>query len=126
MEEIKAKNNPDFAYCIEDQARYPAMTAFVVYRAKGEMFDYDFEKERRDHKLERERFSYGGFPVEAAGLTITDRCIGCGKCQRVCTFDAICPDGERYRIDGSRCDECGDCYINCPTQAIQHKGYCSK
>lgn len=126
MEEIKAKNNPDFAYCIEDQARYPAMTAFVIYRAKGEIFDYDFEKEQRDHKLERERFSYGGFPYEAAGLTITENCIGCGKCRKVCTFDAIYQDGERYRIDSSRCDECGDCYMHCPAQAIQHKGHRAK
>lgn len=123
MEEIKAKNDPAFAYCIEDQSRYPAMTAFVIHRAKGEVFDYDFEKQHRNHKLERERFSYGGFPVAPAGLTITKNCIGCGKCLRVCTFDAIYRDGERYRIDGGRCDECGDCYIHCPVQAIEHKGY---
>lgn len=122
MEEIKEKNNPDFAYCIEDHERYPAMTAFVIYRAKGEIFDYDFEKEHRDHKLERERFSYGMFPFEEAGLTITENCIGCGKCQTVCTFDAVYKDEKQYRIDGNRCDECGDCYTHCPVQAIQSKG----
>lgn len=41
------------------------MTAFVLYRAKGEIYDYDFSKKHRDYKLERERFSYGDFPVEA-------------------------------------------------------------
>lgn len=122
MEEIKAKNNPDFAYCIEDHERYPAMTTFVIYRAKGEIFDYDFGKELRNHKLERKRFSYGGFPYEEAGLTITDKCTGCGKCQKVCTFNAIYCDGKRYRVDGNRCDECGDCYIYCPVHAITSKG----
>lgn len=43
------------------------MTAFVLYRAKGEIYDYDFARKNRDHKLERERFSYGEFPVEKAG-----------------------------------------------------------
>lgn len=76
IDEIKAKNNPAFTYCIEDNERYPAMTAFVLYRARGEMYNYDFEKEQRDHKLERGRFSFGGIDYEKAGLTITDKCIG--------------------------------------------------
>lgn len=122
IEEIKAKNNPDFAYCIEDQARYPAMTAFVLYRAKGEIFDYDFEKKNRDHKLERERFSFGDFKIVKPGLTITDKCIGCGKCHEVCTFSATEKVGNKYRINGNRCDECGNCVVNCPVGAIIHKG----
>lgn len=122
MKEIKAKHRPDFAYCIEGQERYPAMTAFVIYRAKGEIFDYDFEKEHRDHKLERERFSYGGFPVVAPGLHITENCIGCGSCENVCTFGAIYQEGNQYHINGTCCDECGDCWIHCPVQAIVHKG----
>ena len=122
IEEIRAKNDPAFAYCIADQERYPAMTAFVIYRAKGEIFDYDFEKEHRAHKLERERFSYGVFPVTAPGLTITENCIGCGTCASVCTFDAIEAQGNQYRINGNRCDECGNCFISCPADAIIHKG----
>lgn len=122
MEEIKAKNDPAFNYGIEDQQRYPAMTTFVLYRAKGEIFDYDFDMKFRDHKLERERFSFGGHPVEKAGLTITEACIGCGTCERVCTFKAIRREGTKYVIDGSRCDECGDCWVHCPAHAVRHKG----
>lgn len=122
IDEIKAKNNPAFSYCIEDNKRYPAMTAFVLYRAKGEICDYDFARKNRDHKLERERFSHGEFPIEKAGLTITDRCIGCGKCEKVCTFNAIQKVGAKYSINSNRCDECGNCYINCPAHAILHKG----
>ncbi len=122
MEEIKAKNNPDFVYGIEDQERYPAMTTFVMYRAKGEIYDYDFDMKTRDHKLERMRFSFGDFPVEKAGLTITDACIGCGTCMRGCSFKAIRKEGDRYVIDGSRCDECGNCWVHCPAGAVRHKG----
>ena len=122
IDEIKKKNNPDFQYCIEDNARYPSMTAFVLYRAKGEIFDYDFEKKKRDHKLERMRFSFGNFKVEKPGLTITEKCIGCGKCFKVFTFDAIEKDGNKYKIRGNRCDECGNCYTVCPVGAVTSKG----
>lgn len=122
IDEIKAKHNPDFRYCIEDNARYPAMTAFVLYRGRGEIFDYDFEREKRDHKLERERFAFGGMEFEKPGLTITDQCIGCGKCTKTCSYDAIVKDGNKYKINGRRCDECGNCVVNCPVGAVKHKG----
>ena len=122
MDEIRAKNDPSFAYGIEDLERYPAMTTFVLYRAKGEIYDYDFDMKNRDHKLERERFSFGGFPVEPAGLQITEACIGCGSCMEQCSFKAVRREGDRYVIDGSRCDECGNCFVHCPAGAIRHKG----
>ena len=122
MDEIRAKNNPAFSYGIEDVERYPAMTTFVLYRAKGEIYDYDFDMLHRDHKLERQRFSFGGFPVEKAGLTITEACVGCGKCMKACTFRAIRREGERCVIDGERCDECGNCWLVCPAGAIRHRG----
>lgn len=122
INEIKAKNNPAFAFCIEDNLRYPAMTAFVLYRAKGEIYDYDFEKTYRANKLKRVRFSYGGFPIIKAGLTITDKCIKCDKCKKVCSFDAINVIDSKYEINGNYCDECGSCFVNCPANAIIHKG----
>lgn len=98
------------------------MTTFVIYRAKGEIFDYDFEKIHRDHKLERIRFNFGDFPIVKPGLTITDKCIGCGKCSQSCSFDAIYQNGAKYTINGNRCDECGNCFLICPVNAIVHKG----
>ena len=123
MEEVekKAEQNRDFNVAVYDIKKYPATRIFLIYRAKGEVYDFDYAKEHRDHKLERERFSYGGMEVESAGLTITDQCIGCGKCQSVCSFDAIVL-GSPYRIMGNRCDECGNCYVNCPVGAIISKG----
>lgn len=122
ISDLKAKKNPIFNLCIADQERYPAMTTFVISRAKGEIFDYDFAKVHRDHKLERKRFSYGGAAIVPAGLTIGDACIQCGQCKQKCSFDAIVPGDGKFVINGDRCDECGDCFLVCPVNAITHKG----
>ncbi len=123
MDDIKAKNNPLFDYCIKDQEKYPAMVIFCLFRAKGDVFDYDFEKSNRDHKLERITFSYGGMEKPILGLEISkDICIACGKCEKVCSFNAAHKAKEKYEIDRTRCDVCGDCYIHCPVQAISTLG----
>lgn len=123
IEEVKekAKNDINFTVAVFDIEKYPATKIFVLDKAKGELFDFDFEKTKRDHKLYRERFSIGGMEYESPGLMITEKCIECGKCKSVCTFDAIV-EGSPYKIDGSRCDECGNCYTNCPVNAIMGKG----
>ncbi len=121
QETIRAKaeaGHPMFRYFLEDQARYPATRLFCIRNGKGEIFDYDFEMVNRDHKLLRTRFSFGGETHNEPGGRITDDCIACGECEKVCTFKAIEP-GEPYRILGERCDECGSCYLVCPQNAIE-------
>nr|WP_321513567.1 4Fe-4S binding protein [uncultured Pseudodesulfovibrio sp.] len=105
-------------YVLEDQERYPAVRLFCLYKGKGEVFDFDFEEEHRDHKLERSRFSFGGEIHNEAGCWITTDCVRCGECLEVCTFKAIVP-GEPYSINGARCDECGSCVRTCPQGAIE-------
>ena len=59
------------------------MTAFVLYKFKGEVFDYDFEKQTRDYKVHRTRFPFGRMSQEKAGLTIDpEKCIACGALKR--------------------------------------------
>ncbi len=123
LEDALAKNDKRFDYLIDDNKRYPQITAFCMHRFSGEIYDYDFEKEHRGHKLERERFSFNGFALVPAGLTIdSSKCIACGKCEKACSFDAISKKGNTYVIDGKYCDECGNCYTNCPMSAVIHKG----
>lgn len=115
-----AKTNEKLKLAAYDMEKYPAMKEgnFVIYKAKGEIFDYDFECKRRDHKVLRKRFQFGGMNYNEAGPTITDRCIECGKCFKNCTFKAI-EKGSPYRILSERCDDCGSCIMVCPVDAIE-------
>ncbi len=123
VEDAMAKDPAKFKYLMEDHKRYPQITGFCLYNFHGEIYDYDFEKEHRGHKLERERFSFGNIEAIPAGLMVDrDKCISCGECEKTCTFAAIHEDDDSYKIDGKRCDECGNCFTVCPSNAIIHKG----
>ncbi|MFI3326480.1 MAG: 4Fe-4S binding protein [Clostridia bacterium] len=123
INEIKAKNNSIFDFCIKDQEKYPAMVVFCITSGYGDVFDYDFEKITRENKLEREYFSFGGAKEKHKGLTIEkNKCISCGICSKKCSFLAIEKSLNSYIININRCDECGDCYMSCPVKAIHYRG----
>lgn len=122
MEEIKAKKNPIFDFCIKDQEQYPAMVVFCITSARGDIFDYDFEKVSRNTKLERTYFSFGGAEIKYKGLKIDqDKCIRCGICEKGCSFLAVQKKNDgQFEINRNRCDECGDCVEHCPAHAVQY------
>lgn len=45
-------------------------------------------------------------------------CIGCGKCEKVCQFDAITIENNLSYIDFNKCSVCTTCVDECPTGAI--------
>jgi MinD superfamily P-loop ATPase len=59
---------------------------------------------------------------------VTDKCIGCGRCEQVCRFGAALFNGpanqvvERtYTIDHISCEGCGVCTHFCPVDAIDFR-----
>jgi len=50
-------------------------------------------------------------------------CIGCNKCVKVCTFDAITIENFLAYIDFNKCKLCRKCVDECPTGAIREVNF---
>ena len=51
---------------------------------------------------------------------VSDRCIGCGMCRRVCAHGALTLGGDRkMTIDHAKCAGCGRCIGVCPKDALE-------
>ncbi len=50
----------------------------------------------------------------------TDRCVGCGKCARLCPLNMIEIMDGRPVWHGKSCAHCMSCIQNCPTEAIEY------
>lgn len=55
----------------------------------------------------------------AANKACKSACIGCGKCAKVCKFEAISIENNVAYIDPEKCKACGLCVNECPKHAIQ-------
>jgi uncharacterized protein (DUF362 family)/ferredoxin len=60
----------------------------------------------------------GSKPPKKAPI-VTERCIGCGDCERICPKTAIKVENEIARLDYSKCIRCFCCHEVCPENAIK-------
>lgn len=68
----------------------------------------------------RESYTIGKQNIIPKGYQITDKCIGCGKCLKVCPQRCITAD-KPFIIQQEHCLHCGNCYEQCPVKAIEKK-----
>lgn len=61
--------------------------------------------------MEEERFHH-------ALKILTEVCIGCSKCIRVCPTEALRISNGKAVLHDGRCIDCGECYRVCPVSAI--------
>ena len=58
--------------------------------------------------------------VSARGFRSTDKCISCGKCEKLCPLNNIVLKDGRPQW-GRRCTHCMACICGCPEEAIEYK-----
>ncbi|SEP14536.1 DJ-1/PfpI family protein [Propionispora vibrioides] len=75
----------------------------------GEILEYGDAWKSVQRKL-------AGLPVHR---TITDRCIKCGKCAKLCPFHAVVEGKTQFEIQSERCVGIGPCAKLCPVAAIE-------
>ena len=68
-----------------------------------------------------ETYIIGNGREELKGYKITDKCVGCGKCQKVCPQRCIKP-GEPFKIAAEHCLHCGACFEGCTVKAVERLG----
>ena len=105
------KENPSMNHVYPNESRY-ILEAFCIEKGQLEYFDLSQEP------IEREYFSIN-HEVKRKGYMITDQCIQCGRCEKLCPQQCI----HDYKIKPNHCLHCGLCYEECPVQAIKEDVY---
>ena len=57
--------------------------------------------------------------VHAKKFYVTDACISCGKCERVCPTENVRLENGRP-VWGKKCTHCMACICRCPAEAIEY------
>lgn len=113
LQKLLDKNEYMYDIYPTEQSR-SSLTVFCVYRGNGEWFDLSKKP------IERFSFTFGGENTQNGGYSITEKCIGCGKCLSVCPQKCI-KINEKATIRQENCLNCGNCQSICPVSAVIRK-----
>jgi len=102
------------------------VAAFAALAKNAVMADCDVDAADLHLILEPKIRQISDFSGGKKATIITEKCIGCGKCQDMCRFDAVNFNGQgndvvdkTFTIDPISCEGCKVCVEFCPADAIE-------
>ncbi len=102
------------------------VAAFAALAKNAVLADCDVDAADLHLVLEPKVVRTNDFSGGKRATIVTEKCIGCGKCQELCRFDAIHLNGEAndvvektFVIDPVSCEGCKVCVEFCPAEAIE-------
>jgi ferredoxin len=103
----------------KEKLRIKAIARFVRERKEGVMEQKPFLPNFLLYKL-LYKSGTEQIPLSAKGFWLTDACIKCGLCEKICPVEnIILREGKPYWL--GRCQHCMACLQWCPVEAIQYK-----
>lgn len=105
------EENPSMNSVYPDDSRY-VLEPFCIDNGEVEFFDLGREP------IVRETFALGESEAVFKGYEITDKCIRCGKCERICPQKCI----KDFEMNQAHCLHCGLCFEECPVNAVRRIG----
>lgn len=102
--------NPSLNTVYPGESRY-ILEPFCIDNGEIELFDLGVSP------ISRQIFSLDNSTKVYKGFHITETCIRCGKCRKVCPQQCIA-EGKPYKIRQEHCLHCGLCAEQCPTNSI--------
>lgn len=107
--------NPYMYEIYPTEASRAALTVFMITDGEGEWFDLSKKP------IERASFLLGQGTAHEEGYLITEACVGCRACMRVCPQACISMSEGRCIIDQSHCLRCGNCLRVCEYHAVERR-----
>ena len=105
------EENPSMNDVYPGDSRY-ILEPFCIADGEVEFFDLG------QAPIVRESFRLGNYVCPENGFEITNQCIQCGKCERICPQQCI----KNFTINQKHCLHCGLCVEECPIGAIKKRG----